>query len=222
MTVSVIMPVYNGARFIGEALESVLCQGDAIAEIIVVDDGSRDRSAEGATSYDKGEVIQQENAGIGPARNSGIALATGEFLAFLDADDIWESDKTGRQLQAMKTHGDWEGVFGRVEQFHNADYTPPTSLVTEQDHFTIAGSLLIKREAFDRAGPFSSDHRVGEFIEWYARALDADVQFGRIDEPVLRRRIHGDNTTIREQESRSGYLNMVRATIARRRAQKAG
>src|SRR6476469_10004419 len=88
--VSVVIPAYNAERFLGEAIESVLAQGYAHFELIVVDDGSSDRTAEVARSFgDRVRTIEQENSGVSAARNAGTRAAGGELLAFLDADDRW-------------------------------------------------------------------------------------------------------------------------------------
>src|SRR5436305_1029668 len=88
--ISVIIPVYNGERYLGEAIESVLAQSYHWLEIILVDDGSTDGSATVAKQFSPAvQVVRQPNLGAGAARNRGIALAQGEFLAFLDADDLW-------------------------------------------------------------------------------------------------------------------------------------
>jgi glycosyltransferase involved in cell wall biosynthesis len=154
MCVSVIIPVLNCQQFIGEAIESVLRQGPDISQIIVVDDGSTDESAKIAATFPLVQVFFQEQAGIGPARNRGTQQASGDFLAFLDADDLWFDDKTARQRAAFRDSPALDAVFGQVEQFDEHG-------IREADdvHFTIAGSMLIRREAFARVGEFSAEHR---------------------------------------------------------------
>ncbi|MGA2565115.1 MAG: glycosyltransferase family A protein, partial [Steroidobacteraceae bacterium] len=101
-TISCIVPVFNGARFLGEALDSILAQTLPPTEIIVVDDGSIDATAEVAAAYaPRVSVVRQANAGPASARNRGIDLATGEFISFLDADDLWHKEKLARQMQAL-------------------------------------------------------------------------------------------------------------------------
>lgn len=104
-TVSVVLPVYNGERFIGEAIQSVLDQTFRDFELLVVDDGSTDNT-ETIVRQSKGPLTyhRQENQGAGAARNAGVASARGEWIAFMDADDIWETDKLAKQIEYLQTH----------------------------------------------------------------------------------------------------------------------
>ena len=101
-SVSVVLPVYNRAAYVGEAIESVLSQTCPPAELIVIDDGSTDESLEIVASFARPclRVVRQANAGIGAARNRGLALATGELIGFIDSDDLWERGKLERQVRA--------------------------------------------------------------------------------------------------------------------------
>ena len=99
MDISCVIPCYNGERFLGAALDSVIAQTLPPAEIIVVDDGSTDGStADVAANYgSRVTYLRQDNAGPAAARNRGLACARGDFVAFLDADDLWHQDKLARQ-----------------------------------------------------------------------------------------------------------------------------
>ena len=108
--VSVIMPVYNAADTVGAALRSVFLQADVDWEIIVVDDGSTDdtvKVVEGVCSgfNDRVKIIKKENGGAAEARNTAIKAASGEYLAFLDADDLWYEGKLSAQIEALKENG---------------------------------------------------------------------------------------------------------------------
>ena len=100
LLISCIVPVYNGARFLAQAIDSILAQTRVDLEIIVVEDGSTDRTPDVAKGYgDRVKYVRQENAGPAAARNRGVAEARGEFIAFLDADDTWAPAKLETQLQ---------------------------------------------------------------------------------------------------------------------------
>src|SRR5436853_749734 len=99
--VSVIIPVYNCEQYLAEAIQSVLAQTHPTIELIVVDDGSTDNSAAVAKSFAVVRYVFQRQGGPGAARNRGISLARGSFLAFLDADDVWVAGKLTRQLAAF-------------------------------------------------------------------------------------------------------------------------
>ena len=223
--VSVIIPVYNYDRYLGEAIESVLGQTQQHLEVIVVDDGSTDRSGEVAKSFaERGvQYCHQVHAGIGPARNTGVKLAQGEYLAFLDADDRWPLAKIERQLNAFDTDPALEMVFGQALQLQNGpeweaavkDYKPSVPGMVPG---MVPGTMLIKRDAFFRVGLFKGDLKVGEFIDWYARAVELKVRSLLMPDLFLWRRIHGSNQGVRERQSVSDYARVLKAKLDRQRA----
>lgn len=224
--VSVIIPVYNYDRFVGEAVESVIGQTYPRHEVIVVDDGSTDQSGDVARSFaDRGvQYCRRDHAGIGPARNAGVELARGEFLAFLDADDCWPVDKTELQLRAFANDPALEMVFGQAVQLQNGPEweagvkekkIPASGMVPGM----VAGTMLIKRESFQRVGEFPGGLKVGEFIDWYARAGEFQVRSLVLPDVCLWRRIHDSNTGIRERQSISDYARVLKAKLDRRRAE---
>jgi len=221
--VSVIIPVYNYDRYLGEAVESALNQTYRNLEVIVVDDGSTDRSAEVANSFAGRGVryCHQVHAGIGPARNKGVELARGEFIAFLDADDRWPLEKLERQLKAFEDDPELEMVFGQALQLQNGpaweagiNNKNPEGLVAGM----VPGTMLIKRDAFARVGQFQDGLKVGEFIDWYARAVELKLRSLVMPDLFLWRRIHDSNQGIRERQSVSDYVRVLKAKLDRRRA----
>ena len=224
--VSVIIPVYNYARYLGEAIESVLGQTYRDVEVIVVDDGSTDQSGEVAKSFaDRGvRYFRQDHAGIGPARNAGVELAQGDFLAFLDADDRWPEEKLERQLRAFENDPALEMVFGQALQLQNgpaweAGVRDKNPIVDGAVPGMVAGTMLIKRDAFFRVGKFPGELKVGEFIDWYSRAVELQIHSLVLPDLFLWRRIHDSNTGVRERQSVSDYARVLKATLDRRRAE---
>ena len=224
--VSVVIPVYNYARYLGEAVESVLGQTYQHLEIIVVDDGSTDQSGEVARSFaDRGvKYCQQVHSGIGPARNKGVELTQGEFLAFLDADDRWPLEKLERQLRAFESDPGLEMVFGQALQLQNGPEWE--SGVNRTELFVdgmvpgmVPGTMLIKRDAFLRVGKFQGDWKVGEFIDWYARAVELKLRSLVLPELLLWRRIHDSNQGVRERQSVTDYARVLKAKLDRKRAE---
>jgi glycosyltransferase involved in cell wall biosynthesis len=222
--VSVIIPVFNYDRFLAEAIESVLGQTHLNLEVIVVDDGSTDQSGEVAKSFAGRGVkyCHQVNAGIGPARNAGVELARGDFLAFLDADDRWPLEKTERQLGAFENDPALEMCFGQAVQLQNGpeweagvkdNKLPETGLVPGM----VPGTMLIKRDAFDRVGKFQGGLKVGEFIDWYARAVELKIRSLVMPDLFLWRRIHDSNQGVRERQSVSDYARVLKAKLDRKR-----
>jgi glycosyltransferase involved in cell wall biosynthesis len=216
--VSVIVPVYNGARYLAEALESALGQTCPPHEVIVVDDGSTDDSARIAAHFQAqfGTALRycyQENRGTGAARNRGAEIATGTNLAFLDHDDIWLPRKLEFQQEALAIHPEWDGVFGLVDQWRGAPdlaASPPLAGV-------IPSALLIRHDAFWRVGMFETHWQVGEWVSWYARAMELELGLPVLPEVVARRRLHDRNSGLLYYDARVVYTRILRASLARRR-----
>ena len=224
--VSVIIPVYNYDRYLGEAIESVLSQTYQHLEVIVVDDGSTDQSGEVAKRFaDRGvRYCHQVHAGIGPARNKGVELAQGEYVAFLDADDRWPLQKLERQLGAFESDPALEMVFGQAVQLQNgeeweAGVKDTKTVVANMVPGMVPGTMLIKRSAFLRVGKFQGDWKVGEFIDWYARAVELQIRSLVLPDLFLWRRIHDSNQGVRERQSVSDYARVLKAKLDRKRAE---
>ncbi len=220
-TISVVTPVFNGERYLAEALESIRSQTVPPSEVVVVNDGSTDRSAEIASGFTGVRRLDIAHAGIGAARNHGVRAVSGNLLAFLDADDVWVPQALELLLPPLLADPQLDAVFGGVEHFVSGDC--PDAIRQKyfvQNHASggkLCGAMLIRTESFRRAGKFEETRSV-DFIGWYLRAQEAKLRMTTIEPVVLRRRIHGNNTTIRRQEElQEGYLAMLRESLARRR-----
>jgi glycosyltransferase involved in cell wall biosynthesis len=215
--------VYNGARYLHEAIESVLAQTYDPVELVVVDDGSEDESAAVARSYgSRLRLHSQDRGGIGSSRNTAIELASGSFFAFLDADDRFMPDKLARQMELFDADPELDIVFGHMSEFVSPDLdgaseallrAPVTHVVWRTTNL-----MLVKRESFQRVGGFSTTLKVGIGVDWIARAMEAGLKTAVPPVVVLERRLHGDNNGIRERDARPQYLHVLKASIDRRRA----
>lgn len=220
--ISVIIPVYNGERYLRAALESVLGQTWQPLEVIVVDDGSTDQSAQVAKRFMPFvQYVQQANAGPGAARNLGVSMAQGAFFAFLDADDLWLPNKLERQAAYLQNHLSADMVFGQVEQFISPELAfeqqpalPLQPIMTGMH----VGAMLIRRQSFIRVGEFATTWAIGEFIDWYGRAQRLGLQSAILPELVMRRRLHATNLTRRTQDQRGDYLKILKARLDEKRA----
>ena len=213
-----IIPVWNGERFLAEAIESVLSQTYPPHEVIVVDDGSTDGSKDVAKRFGVSvKYYFQERSGAAAARNRGADLAEGDFIAFLDADDIWVKDKLAWQMKSFEDHPELDMVFGNVRQFHSRASGIVDSEESEIIPGYVPGTMVIKRDSFFRAGKFSTQWRVGEFIDWYSRAEEIGLKSLLLPSVILMRRIHDSNMGIRERASRVDYVKIVKASLDRRR-----
>jgi glycosyltransferase involved in cell wall biosynthesis len=219
--VSVIIPAFDAERYLAEALQSVLQQSRPADEIIVIDDGSTDgteqvvNGSDGAITY-----CRQTRSGAAAARNHGVRLATGSFLTFLDADDTWMPTKLELQLAAFERDANLDIVFGRVVQFRSPD-VERTSFAAAEGMGAMdgchPGTMMVGRATFDAVGPFDEEHEVGDFIDWYARALEQRLSIRMLPEVAMRRRFHGANMGRRNYDRRDEYARVLRTVIHRRR-----
>ncbi len=177
--VSVVLPVYNRAGVVGRALESVLGQGFSDFELIVVDDGSEDDSLAVVESYDDKRVrvvALSENRGACAARNKGIELARGQYIAFQDSDDYWEPEKLEKQIKLFKEQPKGIGVlycaFWRVYG-ENREYIPEEFIKEKEGdlskslllrNFITTQAAVVSRECFEQVGGF--DEALSRFQDW--------------------------------------------------------
>ena len=215
----VAIPCYNEERFIGDVVRKAKRYADTV---IVVDDGSTDESADAARRF--GPAVRycwQPHSGPSAARNRGVDLATGDFLAFLDADDLWLEPKLVLQMAAFDADTGLDMVFGHVQQFPSPDLADSDRARLRYSVEKVPGhvpsALLIRREAFDRVGGFESEWHLGEFMDWYLRALEQGLKGLMLSEVVARRRLHADNLGVRERGSQGDYVRILKASLDRRR-----
>ena len=220
-TISAIIPAYNAGRYLAEAIESILAQSLRPAEIVVVDDGSTDETHVVVKRF--GAAVRyafQPHAGIGAARNRGVELAGGEMLAFLDADDLWTPSKLACQMAAFASAPPPDLVFGQVVQFPSPEIAEEVvkkiAFVAQPTPGYLPSAMLLRRETFLRVGPFATHWEVGEWVDWYVRAIDLGLRSLMLPEVVQRRRIHDTNQGIRKRDAQTEYVRIVKASLDRR------
>ena len=221
--ISVMIGAYNAAPYLGEAIDSVFAQDYEPTELIVVDDGSTDGTADVARSFAEVQVIQQENGGNGAARNRAVENASGELYAFLDADDRFTPGKLTLQKVALDADPGLDIVFGHVREFLSPELDEETRArlrppAPDPMPWTAPNLMLVRRESFERVGPFTTAVRVGVTVDWFARAAEAGLRYSILPDVVLERRLHTQNNGLRESASRSQYLEVIRQAMERRRA----
>jgi glycosyltransferase involved in cell wall biosynthesis len=218
--VSVIIPVFNREAYLREALDSILKQTRPADEIIVVDDGSTDSSAEVARSYgERVRTVSQANQGIGGARNTGIALAKGDLIALLDSDDLWMETKLERQCDALSRNPGLDFVFCQMIQFSTPEPNQPEQPTFNQEPQAacLASGLLARREVFIKTGPYETDLRVGEFISWIGRAQELGLRYDTLPEILLYRRVHAGNS-VGNKSAMIDYVRILKRQLDRRRS----
>lgn len=219
--ISVIIPFYNAASYIKEAVESVLNQDFAQVEVIAVDDGSTDNSAEvvKAINDPRVSVVHQANAGASVARNHGVKLAKGNYICFLDADDFWVPNKLSLQMAEIEKNDGVNMVFGQVKEFY--DKSVMSDKVREIKEKTFVGyssiAMLISKSDFLKVGEFQGKWQVAEFIDWYDRAKSLGLTERLLTEIVAYRRIHSKNVDRLYRPDVKQYVGVLRESLERRR-----
>ena len=195
--ISVILPVKNGERFLGEAIESILEQSLPPAELIVVDGNSTDRSPEIAGSYDGVTLIAQEGDGLSQAWNQGVRASSGELIGFLDGDDYWLPGNLEAQARLLEEKPELAGSLGRAKFVLVPGEPPPPGFrmnLLEGDHIgPMPGNALVRRDVFESIGYFDEDYRLAADVDWFARIKDAGLELGAIPDVVLIKRFHASN-----------------------------
>lgn len=218
---SVVVTAYNCARYLGEALDSVLAQSAAADEIIVVDDGSSDDCAAVVAAYgEQVHYLHQQNSGISGARNRGIGVARGAFIALLDGDDMWQPDKLRLQHAAFADDPQLDMVFGHAQNFHSPELSAEQRVHGSPMQVLpgmLASSMLARREVYQQVGLYQSQWTVGEFVDWYLQAQEAGLKHRMLDALVLRRRIHTSNQGIAQRSANSDFARIIKASLDRRR-----
>jgi glycosyltransferase involved in cell wall biosynthesis len=220
--VSVVIPTYNGQRYIAATLDSIFVQKHRPLEILVVDDGSNDSTVQLVQDYaPEVRLIEQERHGHPAARNAGIRAAAGEFLGFLDHDDLWSSDKLDLQIASFRKSPELDLVFGHIQNFLTPEMTPEEgkriAAPMEPLPGLLQGAMLARRSSFDRVGFLCEDRGMGDFLDWYGRAMLAQMKIEMLPETVVHRRIHANNYQRTYKDQRREYLRAVKDLLDRRR-----
>jgi len=219
MRISAIIPVYNGARFLADAVSSVQGQTRPADEVIIVDDGSTDETPAVIAGFGAAvRALRQENAGPAAARNAGLREATGDAIAFLDHDDLWPAERLALMADAFAADPAADIVCGMVEVRDLG-----SGSINEARHPTLLcmpwsfPALLIRRQAFETVGELNVRQRHAEDVDWYCRARDCGLRYVMIPEVSLIHRRHGSNMTRAVEEMQQEFLRAMKLKLDRRR-----
>jgi len=221
MTISAVITTFNRRELLQEALASVRAQTRLPDEIIIIDDGSTD-----GTDTDCGlEGVRyhwQENGGTSAARNKGWQLASGEWIAFLDSDDLWEIEKLACQEAALKADATLEVVFGHAINFSSG---ADAGLFDAQKHRLgistpawLPGAAMVRRTLLEEMGGFDTTLKTAEVIDWVMRLRERSAKMLMLPKIVMHRRLHRGNKQLESDIGRRENFALLRRWQDRRLA----
>ncbi|MCB0115390.1 MAG: glycosyltransferase family 2 protein [Caldilineaceae bacterium] len=219
--VSVVIPVFNGARFLDQALDSVQQQDYAPVEILVIDDGSTDDTASIAAHRPNVRYLRQSNQGNASAKNLGISNATYPLVAFLDVDDLWMPHKLATQVAHLEARPELGFVLCHAAPILEDSLPWPEHL--NQAHWQsnpalyAPSALLAHRHLFDQVGLFDTDYWRANDSDWFLRAATSKVPMTVVDDVLVYKRIHPQNLTHDAAPMTAELLQALRAKVARQR-----
>ena len=223
--ISVIMAVYNYGRYLREAIDSALGQTYSNYEIILVNDGSMDETEEIALSY--GSRIRyhlQEHQGLSAPKNQGVRLARGEYITFLDVDDIWPEKRLQMLTTPFLNDMEIEMTFGRLRNFVSPEAVGKKEMfesVSEPMNGICPGTMLIKKNSFLKVGYFKPEWTVTEFLDWYLHAKELHLKTAWVQDLVLERRLHQNNNTfVQRGQLSSEFARALKTSLQRQREKK--
>ena len=223
--VSVIIPLFNGESYVGEAIRSLLDQTLPAGEIIVVDDGSTDTSVDAVSSFgDAVRLIRQSNGGVAVARNRGIEAARERYVAWLDQDDLAMPRRLELQTAAFDALPAPDVVFGLMSQFVSPDLPDELRERLRCDErpqpAPLPSCFMAPTRVFEAVGKLLPNTDT-TFVDWYLRAKEHGMAFHYVPELIAKRRIHGGNRSYRNEDLRRDYVRTLKASLDRRRHGKA-
>jgi hypothetical protein len=219
--VSVILPVFNGGKYLEETIRSVLAQEFRNFEFIAVDDGSTDNSADIIKKYKEIKYIYQNNQGVASARNRGVEESRGEIIALIDQDDLWTPDKLSLQVRCLLKY---PGVFylvAKQEVFLEPGTEKPGWLkedVLGREQFGfLLGTVVGYRRLFENDNRFNTSYQYASDTDWFFRMKDAGIPMKHLDEVLLKKRVHHSNQSYDVEKIHREILDLVKSSIKRRK-----
>ena len=224
--ISVIIAAYNGDRYLAEAIDSVLLQNSVDFEIIIVDDGSTDKTVDVikhyTSSHSKVISFWQANQGQGAAFNHALKFTKGNLIAFLDQDDIYLPNKLLLQAEALKKMPQIDMVFGYVQQFISPELPEEIKAKRECPKNPTSGFLpsiaMFRQTCFEKVGPFNTEWEVGSTIDWCIRAKELGLKDFCLPDTLAKRRIHDKNQTVVARAHYKDYIQIIKEKLERSRA----
>ena len=222
--VSVILPLYNGERFVRKAVNSVLRQTYPHFELLIIDDGSDDKSQQQLPEDHRIRLFTRSNHGVAATRNFGIKLAKGELIAFIDQDDQWHPEKLAFQVKHMLQNPDTGYLLTMMQNVLTGNTECPYWLKPELLEGAQLGllpsSLMVKKEVFDRIGTFDEQLVNSSDSDWIFRADRNGIKRSVVDKVLLTRNIHDQNRSSDHEINKKEMFIILRRQIAARKRQE--
>lgn len=221
ITVSVIIVVKNGEKYLKEAIDSIFAQSYQANEIIVIDGESTDKTSDIAKSYGNVKYIAQKGKGLANARNTGIDKAKGDLIAFLDHDDRWCDNKLTIQVNEFIQNPEILYSYGQVELFLESGCQLRQGfrekLLQEAQKGRTPGTLMVRKSLFEKIGKFNEEFTIGCDVDWFTRVKDCHIAYNFIAQTLLYKRIHNSNLSNNVEINRRELLTIVKQSIHRQR-----
>jgi glycosyltransferase involved in cell wall biosynthesis len=230
--VSVVIPTFNRADLLREALDSVFAQTHQNLQVIVVDDGSTDHThAMLETLSDRVETIFQSHAGVSAARNAGITAARGRYVAFLDSDDLWIPEKVAQQVAFLERQPEVSITYTDANEFKREGLdartfsekfpgicTPPTLFRSMIERFAIplTSTTMVRRDFLEDGPRFPPDIQIGEDLGFFLDAIAQGAVFAYLPERLTKRRLHENNISGNHQRRFEQRQKLYGGMLARR------
>jgi glycosyltransferase involved in cell wall biosynthesis len=225
--ISCIVPTFNSARYVRQALESIFAQSHRPLQVIVADDGSSDATLDTVRAFPSAaEIVTQATAGPSATRNLGVGAARGDFVAFLDADDAWHPDKLVRQLARFAARPELEICLTHAQLVWSGDRAEEAAMLSDHRRAQVVPgyattTMLARRSLFDRLGAFDDDLWFADATDWFMRATERGVCIEMMPDVLTYHRMHAANLTRRRSaSSREEFLDVLKRSLDRRRASR--
>lgn len=216
-SIGVIIPTYNGERFLAETIHSVLAQSYPPCEVIVVDDGSDDGTAALVAAFGHPvRMVSNPRGGPAGARNRGIEETRAEFIAFIDHDDLWHQDKLAKQMEAFDADPSLDVCVSRIQRFQQGASGNEIEFFGTPAAGYLTVTMLVRRESFKRVGPLNASLKYSDAAEWFLRARARGLKIRLLPEVLTFHRSHGSNFSEQgADQARSEFLHLARRQMSR-------
>jgi len=219
--ISVVIVTRNRANYLAEALASVFAQTLLPSQIVVVDGHSSDNTKKVIQAWDGINYILQNGLGLASARNQGMKLCTGEWIAFLDSDDHWHPEKLAHQYAQFCDNPTLDACLCQVQFYLQEETAPHVGILHQQNELVktglTPGALLMRQSVIEEIGLFDESLQIACDSDWFARLLDSTLAKFLLPKVLLYKRLHAHNLSANVQQYRSEVLQMLKRSIARKK-----